>query len=146
VPVTGGDPKRLTFDNAGEFVGLAWSSDGRDIMFSSDRAQTAGLWKIPASGGTRICMSEYLSTRVELPRSFADLHAALSPFLRHGRLGGTRASVSSECNGGFRIITKNLAELRNRTNQNIIRDEGIYPNRSDQIPFRYYFFTIDPLW
>src|SRR4030095_717800 len=51
VPVTGGEPKRLTFDNV-EFVGIGWPSDRREIIFSCDRAQAPGLWKIPASGGT----------------------------------------------------------------------------------------------
>src|SRR5262249_46183412 len=37
VSVTGGEPKRLTFDNAG-LSNLAWTADGREIIFSSTRA------------------------------------------------------------------------------------------------------------
>jgi Tol biopolymer transport system component/DNA-binding winged helix-turn-helix (wHTH) protein len=66
VQVTGGDPKRLTFDNA-EFAGIAWSSDGREIIFSCDRAQTPGLWRIPASGGT----PEHLQMGGDIAGSFA---------------------------------------------------------------------------
>ncbi|HEY6120811.1 MAG TPA: protein kinase [Pyrinomonadaceae bacterium] len=58
VPVTGGEPRRLTFDNASIF-GLDWTADGREIVFSSNRAggmspleSGSRLWRIPASGGT----------------------------------------------------------------------------------------------
>ena len=51
VPITGGEPRRLTFDNT-SFAGLTWSADGRDIIFSSSRAGASmSLWRIPASGG-----------------------------------------------------------------------------------------------
>ena len=51
VPITGGEPTRLTFDNT-SFAGLTWSADGRDIIFSSSRAGASmSLWRIPASGG-----------------------------------------------------------------------------------------------
>jgi Tol biopolymer transport system component/predicted Ser/Thr protein kinase len=50
VRVTGGEPKRLTFDNT--FLnGLAWTPDGAYIVFSSNRLGGARLWKVPASGG-----------------------------------------------------------------------------------------------
>jgi Tol biopolymer transport system component len=51
VPVMGGEPTRLTFDNV-LFHGPAWTLDGREIVFSSNRGGTPCLWKIPASGGT----------------------------------------------------------------------------------------------
>ncbi len=51
VPVSGGRPRRLTSD--GRFlVGLAWTSDGREIVFSSNRGGLLRLWRIPFSGGT----------------------------------------------------------------------------------------------
>jgi Tol biopolymer transport system component/DNA-binding winged helix-turn-helix (wHTH) protein len=52
VPVTGGSPKRLTFDNTWILGPPAWTSDGRDIVFSSRRGGLASLWRISASGGT----------------------------------------------------------------------------------------------
>ena len=52
MPAEGGEAKRLTFDRL--FLrGLAWTPDGRDIVFSSNR--TGGiyrLWRVAASGGS----------------------------------------------------------------------------------------------
>jgi len=48
--VGGGEAKRLTSDNRW-IHGLAWTSDGREIVFSSNRGRTFGLWSIPVSGG-----------------------------------------------------------------------------------------------
>ena len=52
VPVTGGQGKRLTFDNRQVGEGLAWTPDSRDIVFSSWRAGASTLWRIPATGGS----------------------------------------------------------------------------------------------
>jgi Tol biopolymer transport system component len=49
-PLTGGEPRRLTFDNVNP-RGLAWTADGREIVFSSKRAGPDSLWRISASGG-----------------------------------------------------------------------------------------------
>lgn len=51
VPATGGDPKRLTFDNRAIF-GVTWTPDGRDLVFSSARGGIPILWRVSASGGT----------------------------------------------------------------------------------------------
>src|SRR5262249_18283507 len=51
VPVGGGEPKRLTFDNK-HIESSAWTADGREIVFSSNRGGPMSLWRIPASGGT----------------------------------------------------------------------------------------------
>jgi len=50
VPFTGGEPKRITFDNAS--VGRPdWTPDGAYIVFYSNRLGENRLWKVPASGG-----------------------------------------------------------------------------------------------
>jgi Tol biopolymer transport system component/DNA-binding winged helix-turn-helix (wHTH) protein len=53
VATAGGIAKRLTFDNR-IVSGLDWTADGKQIVFSSTRADRRGLhnlWKIPPSGG-----------------------------------------------------------------------------------------------
>jgi len=50
VPVSGGQPIRLTFDNR-RVYGLAWNyADGR-LLFSSGRADNARLWRLSPTGG-----------------------------------------------------------------------------------------------
>src|SRR4030095_5265658 len=50
MPATGGEPQRLTFDNQ-NIEGLAWTPEGRNIVFSSNRGGLNGLWQISATGG-----------------------------------------------------------------------------------------------
>lgn len=47
----GAEPRRLTFDNRA-INDLAWTADGREIVFTSDREGDTGLWRVSASGGT----------------------------------------------------------------------------------------------
>jgi eukaryotic-like serine/threonine-protein kinase len=50
VPVSGGRPRRVTSD--GRFLlGLAWTPDGKGIVFSSNRGGLFRLWRIGVSGG-----------------------------------------------------------------------------------------------
>jgi Tol biopolymer transport system component/predicted Ser/Thr protein kinase len=51
VPVMGGEPRRLTFDDK-QSTCPVWTPDGREIVFTSDRGGTSSLWRIPVSGGT----------------------------------------------------------------------------------------------
>jgi eukaryotic-like serine/threonine-protein kinase len=51
VPVVGGEPRRLTNDSS-QIGGLDWTADGREIIFSSTRSGSFGLWRIPVSGGS----------------------------------------------------------------------------------------------
>ena len=57
VPISGGEPRRLTYDNA-YTTGLDWTADGREIVFASNRGltfskvATNALWRIPVAGGT----------------------------------------------------------------------------------------------
>ena len=50
LPAKGGEPRQLTFDNC-ELYGLAWTEDGKDIVFSSSRSGVPSLWRISALGG-----------------------------------------------------------------------------------------------
>jgi Tol biopolymer transport system component/DNA-binding winged helix-turn-helix (wHTH) protein len=50
VPVTGGAVRRLTFDNS--WGGSpAWTEDGAEIVFSSNRGGPMNLWRVLATGG-----------------------------------------------------------------------------------------------
>jgi Tol biopolymer transport system component len=60
VPVTGGEPHRLTSDNR-QIDGLAWTSDGRSIVFSSSRGGVRGLWRMPAEGHPASAAAERIS-------------------------------------------------------------------------------------
>jgi serine/threonine protein kinase len=51
VSAKGGQPERLTFDNRPIYGHSAWTSDGREIVFSSARGGPLSLWRISASGG-----------------------------------------------------------------------------------------------
>jgi serine/threonine protein kinase/Tol biopolymer transport system component len=51
VPVTGGEPRRLTYDNLFLTSKLAWNADGREIIFSSSRGGLYSLWRVQVSGG-----------------------------------------------------------------------------------------------
>jgi len=51
IPLTGGEPRRLTFDSV-PISGIAWTPNSREIVFSSRRSRsTTHLWRINASGG-----------------------------------------------------------------------------------------------
>ena len=52
ISTKGGEAKRLTFDNRPIMGPPAWTTDGREIVFSSDRGVATGLWRVAASGGT----------------------------------------------------------------------------------------------
>jgi Tol biopolymer transport system component/serine/threonine protein kinase len=51
-PVTGGDPVRLTFGERA-IEGLAWTSDGKELVFSSEHGETGRpiLLRVSAAGG-----------------------------------------------------------------------------------------------
>jgi len=49
--VSGSNPRRLTFENA-EIVGIAWSADGREVIYAANRSGREKLWRIDASGGS----------------------------------------------------------------------------------------------
>ena len=70
-----GEPRRLTFDGRVIF-GLAWSPDGRSIVFSSDRDASRSLWRISVSG-----------TAASAPERLASMENAYSPSISpRGRL------------------------------------------------------------
>jgi len=52
IPLSGGQPRRLTWDNT-SILGLDWTATGSDIVFASRRGSSLyTFWQIPASGGS----------------------------------------------------------------------------------------------
>jgi Tol biopolymer transport system component/DNA-binding winged helix-turn-helix (wHTH) protein len=51
VPLAGGEAVRLTFENA-LLQGVAWTPDGRQIVFTSFRAGGPSLWRVSVKGGS----------------------------------------------------------------------------------------------
>jgi Tol biopolymer transport system component len=47
VAASGGEARKLTNDGAG-ILGLAWTADGREIVFASDRRGRSQLWRVAA--------------------------------------------------------------------------------------------------
>jgi len=50
VPITGGEPKQLTFDSRLQCA-PTWTAGGREILFSSNRKGLATLWRVSVLGG-----------------------------------------------------------------------------------------------
>jgi Tol biopolymer transport system component len=105
VSADGGKPTRLTID--GEIdVDPCWSSDGRHVLFASDREGTRALWRVPVRGGppTRVTLGTgpeqhpsvsrdgrrlvYATTLVNLDLELRDLAAE-----RVTRYGSARSDV-----------------------------------------------------
>jgi Tol biopolymer transport system component/DNA-binding winged helix-turn-helix (wHTH) protein len=53
IRVSGGAPRRLTFDRSNEY-GPSWSRDGRWLYFASDRTGTDQIYKMPMAGGRAV--------------------------------------------------------------------------------------------
>jgi eukaryotic-like serine/threonine-protein kinase len=51
VAVEGGQPNRVTFETLVLEGGLAWSTDGQEIIYSSARAGLPALFRVPSDGG-----------------------------------------------------------------------------------------------
>ncbi len=51
IPVAGGEPQRITYDNLALPGGLDWTANGREIIYSSPRGGLPSLWRVSASGG-----------------------------------------------------------------------------------------------
>ncbi len=50
IPASGGEPQQLTSDKR-QIWGLAWTGNGREIVYATNRGGGMGLWRVRASGG-----------------------------------------------------------------------------------------------
>jgi Tol biopolymer transport system component len=70
----GGEPHQVTHD--GKMInGIAWSSDNRSILFSSNRAGEYGLWKVALAGGApqRLPVGTEDATQPAIPQNGKNL-------------------------------------------------------------------------
>jgi Tol biopolymer transport system component len=51
ISITGGEPRRLTYDNLELRGNLDWTADEREIIYSSPRGGLPSLWRVSVSGG-----------------------------------------------------------------------------------------------
>ena len=51
IPAAGGEARRITSDNQ-RMIGMAWTAEGGELVFFSERGGEVGLWRVSASGGT----------------------------------------------------------------------------------------------
>lgn len=97
IPATGGEPRRLTFDNA--WGGApTWTQDGTDIVFSSMRGGPLNLWRVSATGGQPrpVAGVSTLAYHPTIPRKASLLayeHASLSSGIWQIRLNDKTHSL-----------------------------------------------------
>jgi Tol biopolymer transport system component len=74
IPVIGGNPQQLTYDRRAIW-GLDWTSNGREIVFASNRRGGEALWRISARGGepTRLAVTARNAYYPSLSRESARL-------------------------------------------------------------------------
>jgi Tol biopolymer transport system component len=98
VPASGGDPRRVTSD--ARWVGdLDWTSDGRAIVFSSDRSGIPSLWKISSIASGRVAKPVQISPSGEDAAylSVDKLRAGKRDAGKHGsRLAYSQPTVNSD--------------------------------------------------
>ncbi len=109
----GGEPKQLTFAGSGAST-LAWTLDGREIVFSKRYSGKSFLFRIPADGGS----SQWLT--------FSGSDAQFPAFSHHqNRLAWTQNTSNTDI---FRLALKNSprrADVTSRTTTNLIASTAI---------------------
>ena len=132
VPVGGGEPRRLTFDNV-SIKCSAWTADGREIVFSSNRGGMMSLWRIAASGGEpkQLPVGEVGATvpsisrqgnRLAFVKKISDTNMYRLSLDRSSRNESTRIASSTQLdwNPGFSPDGKRIAFESERSGQHEI--------------------------
>jgi Tol biopolymer transport system component len=106
VDVEGGAPRRITQDPGDEYL-PSWSRDGRWVYFGAERASKAGIWRIPAAGGTE----EHIAGR-EISFGHESLDGKTlffktggwAPLFAHLLAGGPEKRLLDCVWGGFAVV------------------------------------------
>ena len=102
ISLTDGRTRQLTFDHKRIFGAPSWTPDGREIIYSSNRAGLANVWRISAEGGTR----DRSKGLAPLP-GFLQFHPRVCNLPTRT---ATRNRTSGELNCGMRLTRE--AQLR----------------------------------
>jgi Tol biopolymer transport system component len=84
-PIEGGVAQRLTFDKR-PVAALAWTPDGRSIVFASERRGNSALWRVPRSGGTPERISMVADNTTDPAFSRAGWKLAYTQFFRDANI------------------------------------------------------------
>jgi Tol biopolymer transport system component/serine/threonine protein kinase len=113
VPVSGGQPKRITVDPSADFM-PSWSPDGRWIYFCSTRTGAEEIWRVPADGGkaTRITFGGGFES-VPAPDGhsiyYSKSNSPVSSLWRVGSDGGQATMIADAVHSrGFDVSEKGL--------------------------------------
>jgi len=132
VPVTGGQPRRVTFDNV-HIENPTWTADGREIVFASNRGGMMNLWRIPVSGGEakQLPVGEFGATAPTISRQgnrLAFVQNTSDSNMYRLSLEGSRGKESTmiasstqyDCNPSFSPDSKQIAFESERSGQHEI--------------------------
>ena len=56
MPASGGDATQMTTDQGADYD-VAWSPDGSQIVFTSNRAGSPDIWRMPVGGGVATALT-----------------------------------------------------------------------------------------
>lgn len=114
VPVSGGVPKRITFDSRTIYGQPRWTPDASELIFSSTRGGVPTLWRVSSAGGT--------------PKAIPGVGPAIFPAIsaKGDQLAYDRSSGSSSF---WELDLKDEKHARNHP-RDLITQNGIRPQFS----------------
>lgn len=159
VPVTGGEPRRLTEDHT-LIVGIAWEPDGRAIVASSKRSGDLRLWSFPLSGDEPIWLGigagkvirpsfAREGRRIAFERVSVATEIWELPFDDDGRVGGIVSRIASseyDHEAHYSPDGERLAFVSNRSGSDQVWVSGRDGNGAEPITDFDNAFVASPRW
>lgn len=104
LPISGGEPRRIT-DIGGGLKGLAWTPDGRDIIYDVDEPGGSRLWRISAAGsstghGVRVAEATSDALTPAISQSRARGSVRLAYLVRRQQVGVRMIEVNTQATFG----------------------------------------------